>query len=251
VLFNNFLFYRADGLIVVVGTYFAYRQRFREFVLRFELDKNRAALEESNQKLVELDQIKSRFFANISHELRTPLTLLLAPLETLMQKFNRSFDNETREVLATMHSNGMRPAETDQRPARPRPTRIRPHGGESRTARSRRVHQRPRQRGAPGGRRQTAPARNHVDPQLEHDCSPTATSWRRSSEPRVQRAEVHAGRRRVEIAREKQAEEFVLVVADTGMGIPRRICRSCSTASGRRTVRPSANTRASASASRW
>src|SRR5262249_23431522 len=61
-----------------------------------------------NQKLVELDQIKSRFFANISHELRTPLTLLLAPLETLMQKFNRSFDGETRDVLSTMHSNGMR-----------------------------------------------------------------------------------------------------------------------------------------------
>src|SRR6185437_10266804 len=43
-----------------------------------------------------------------SHELRTPLTLLLAPLETLMQKFNHSLDGETREVLSTMHSNGMR-----------------------------------------------------------------------------------------------------------------------------------------------
>src|SRR6185436_2219657 len=36
------------------------------------------------------------------------LTLLLAPLETLMQKYNRSFDADTREVLGTMHSNGMR-----------------------------------------------------------------------------------------------------------------------------------------------
>ncbi len=108
IFFNNFYFLFVTGVFVVIGSYFYNRLRLREFALRFELDRNKKALEESNQKLVELDQIKSRFFANISHELRTPLTLLLAPLETLMQKFNRSFDGDTREVLATMHSNGMR-----------------------------------------------------------------------------------------------------------------------------------------------
>ncbi|HEY9509975.1 MAG TPA: ATP-binding protein, partial [Verrucomicrobiae bacterium] len=56
----------------------------------------------------ELDQIKSRFFATISHELRTPLTLLIAPLETLLKKFNKSLDQETKGVLLTMHANGMR-----------------------------------------------------------------------------------------------------------------------------------------------
>src|SRR5262249_50389508 len=105
---NNLYFLSLTGIIVVTGSYFHSKTRFREFAFRYELDKSRKALEESNQKLVELDQIKSRFFANISHELRTPLTLLLAPLETLMQKFTRSLDGETREVLSTMHSNGMR-----------------------------------------------------------------------------------------------------------------------------------------------
>jgi signal transduction histidine kinase len=105
---NNLYFLSLTGIIVVTGSYFHSKTRYREFAFRYELDKNKKALEESNQKLVELDAIKSRFFANISHELRTPLTLLLAPLETLMQKFNRSFDADTREVLATMHSNGMR-----------------------------------------------------------------------------------------------------------------------------------------------
>jgi signal transduction histidine kinase len=105
---NNLYFLALTSIIVIAGGRLHRILRVREYTLRYELDQNRKALEESNQKLVELDQIKNRFFANISHELRTPLTLLLAPLETLMQKFNRSFDNETREVLMTMHSNGMR-----------------------------------------------------------------------------------------------------------------------------------------------
>ena len=108
VFMNNIYFLALTAIIVVAGGRAHRLLRIQEFTLRFELDQHQKALEESNRKLVELDQIKSRFFANISHELRTPLTLLLAPLETLMQKFNRSFDGETREVLATMHSNGMR-----------------------------------------------------------------------------------------------------------------------------------------------
>ena len=105
---NNLYFLVLTGIIVVTGSYFHSKSRFREFALRYELDLNKKALEESNQKLLELDQIKGRFFANISHELRTPLTLLLAPLETIQRKYARALDEDSRNLLVTMQSNGMR-----------------------------------------------------------------------------------------------------------------------------------------------
>jgi signal transduction histidine kinase len=107
-LVNNITFLAITSAIVVSASIASARQRLREFTLRYELDKNKRELEATNHKLIELDKLKSRFFANVSHELRTPLTLLLGPLEVLIQKFSGSLDTSSHEMLQTMHSNGMR-----------------------------------------------------------------------------------------------------------------------------------------------
>lgn len=48
-----------------------------------QLEAQNRQLETQAEALQQLDQARSRFFANVSHELRTPLTLMLAPLDRL------------------------------------------------------------------------------------------------------------------------------------------------------------------------
>jgi signal transduction histidine kinase len=69
----------------------------------------RETLEQLEARL-ELDRLKSRFFANISHEFRTPLTLLLGPVEDLLSSADagEAPTPRQREQLEVVHRNASR-----------------------------------------------------------------------------------------------------------------------------------------------
>jgi signal transduction histidine kinase/CheY-like chemotaxis protein/ligand-binding sensor domain-containing protein len=69
-----------------------------------QIRKDKTIIEEQAMQLKELDELKSKFFANISHELRTPLTLLLAPMESISK--SNQLSNKNFTYLQMMRQNG-------------------------------------------------------------------------------------------------------------------------------------------------
>jgi signal transduction histidine kinase len=105
---NNVYFLTLSALIVLAGNYNYNRLRYQEFVLRHQLAESRRKLEARNLQLRELDEAKSRFFANISHELRTPLTLIAGPIEKLRQNSIIARDAELSQLVGIMEANSLR-----------------------------------------------------------------------------------------------------------------------------------------------
>lgn len=67
-----------------------------------ELKEKQVLLEQKTKELIEMDKVKSSFFANISHEFKTPLTLISAPLEKLISD---SENSQNLELYSTMQRN--------------------------------------------------------------------------------------------------------------------------------------------------
>jgi signal transduction histidine kinase len=107
-VFGNLYFLIVTALIVLAGNYNYNRLRYREFVLRHQLGESQRQLESSNLQLRELDEAKSRFFANISHELRTPLTLIASPIEKLRQNQMIKRDPDLFQLVGIMEANSLR-----------------------------------------------------------------------------------------------------------------------------------------------
>jgi len=86
-------------LLILVGTLYSWR---RYELSRLKLKNQMRIANMETNKLKELDQLKSQFFANISHEFRTPLTLIKGPLEQLI---NQNTDLQNKKTFQLMHNN--------------------------------------------------------------------------------------------------------------------------------------------------
>ena len=95
--FWAYAFYVLAFLLGLFGLF-----RIRETQLRAQ------AAQEQAQMLVELDQVKSRFFTNISHEFRTPLTLMLGPVRDALEGAYGRIDANFTQHLQMVRRNGRR-----------------------------------------------------------------------------------------------------------------------------------------------
>jgi len=63
-----------------------------------EIARKNAELETLLERIRQLDQLKSDFFANVSHELRTPLALILGPVESLLDSTTNLSEMQQRQL---------------------------------------------------------------------------------------------------------------------------------------------------------
>ncbi len=76
-------------LIVILNAFLGFRTarlKKEKTRLKKEVDHRTKEIQRKNEKIVELDNLKTLFFNNISHELRTLLTAVKTPLEAIMEE---------------------------------------------------------------------------------------------------------------------------------------------------------------------
>jgi signal transduction histidine kinase len=98
---SNLMLLIDSALITCIGNRVVTNLFLREVKLRIDLEK-------ANERLRELDRLKSEFFANVSHELRTPLTLILAPASSLSRESQGKLEPAQRAFVDTIHRNATR-----------------------------------------------------------------------------------------------------------------------------------------------
>ncbi len=73
---------------------------------RSELEDRAKALEAANERLRELDRLKSQFLANMSHELRTPLNSIIGFSEVIYDEVPGPINADQREYIRYIYESG-------------------------------------------------------------------------------------------------------------------------------------------------
>lgn len=101
---RNLLIFIGFGLIALVFIVLAYNNQRRA---KEQLAQQNEIIAHQSQELRQLDEVKSRFFANVSHELRTPVTLVLGPLTTLLKSGELKEKNQKLTELGVKNAKNL------------------------------------------------------------------------------------------------------------------------------------------------
>ncbi|MEN0005913.1 MAG: ATP-binding protein [Bacteroidota bacterium] len=88
--------------------YEKYRLKQEVYKRTLKIRQDKELIQQQANELQQLDQMKSRFFANISHDLRTPITLISGPAELLAEEEYIQAKGAFHKAVLTISKNSKR-----------------------------------------------------------------------------------------------------------------------------------------------
>ena len=88
-------------ILILTVIYFTWKLQLKRIIIKHDYEMSKFEAE----KMHEVDELKSRFFANISHEFRTPLTLIFGPAKDISEKTK---EQDTKKGIGIIKRNATR-----------------------------------------------------------------------------------------------------------------------------------------------